>query len=79
MACLSQQASQTNGDHHARGRKRAPHLSSAIEKLARAGEQAGFSVEQMIDMLNAGVGLGELLDMISFSLSQKRWNFTQQR
>jgi hypothetical protein len=33
----------------------------------------------MIEILNAGIGLGELLDMISLSLSQKRWNFTQQR
>jgi hypothetical protein len=30
----------------------------------------------MIEILNAGIGLGELLDMISLSLSQKRWNFT---
>ena len=61
------------------GRKRSRHLSIAIERLARAGEQAGFSVKQMIEILNAGIGLGELLDMISFSSSQKRWNLTQQQ
>ena len=75
----SRQASQTNCKPDVCGRKRSHHLSSVIERLARAGEQAGFSVEQMIEMLNAGIGLGELLDMISFSLSQKRWNFTQQQ
>jgi hypothetical protein len=32
-----------------------PSLIKAIGKLAVAGEQAGFSVEQMIEMLNSGV------------------------
>jgi hypothetical protein len=60
------------------GRKLSPHLSRAIERLARAGEQAGFSVEEMIEMLNAGVSIRALLDMISYSLSHEALEFTQQ-
>jgi hypothetical protein len=40
----------------------------AVEKLARAGEKAGFSVENMIQMLNAGVSVETLLDLIERSL-----------
>ena len=60
------------------GRKQSRHLSSAIERLARAGEQAGFRVEEMIEMLNAGLSIGALLDMISYSLSHEALEFTQQ-
>jgi len=55
------------------------HLASTIEKLARAGEQAGFSVEEMIEMLNAGVSIGALLDMISYSSSQEELGFTHRQ
>jgi hypothetical protein len=41
----------------------------AIEKLVRAGEQAGFSVEQMIQMLQTGVDVEALLQMIERRLS----------
>jgi hypothetical protein len=34
-----------------------PILARAIEKLAVAGERAGFTVEQMIQILNAGVSV----------------------
>ena len=34
-----------------------PVLARAIEKFAAAGEKAGFTVEQMIQILNAGVGV----------------------
>jgi len=34
-----------------------PSLILAISKLAAAGEQAGFTLEQMIDMLDHGLGL----------------------
>lgn len=34
------------------------------------GEQAGFTVEQMIELLNAGVGVDTLLDLISWRLEQ---------
>jgi hypothetical protein len=33
----------------------------------------------MIEMLNAGVSIGALLDMISYSLSHEALEFTQQR
>jgi hypothetical protein len=54
-------------------------VSSTIEKLAQAGQQAGFPVEEMIEMLKAGVSIGALLDMISYSLSHEELDFTQQR
>jgi hypothetical protein len=41
-----------------------PVLVRAIGKFAAAGNQAGFSVEQMIEILNAGVGVETLLDII---------------
>jgi len=37
-----------------------PKLLRAIGKLAMAGEQAGFSLEEMIDMLNSGVSVSTL-------------------
>ena len=40
-------------------------LVSAIGKLAIAGEQAGFSVEQMIQLLNEGLAVETLLDLIA--------------
>ena len=67
----SRQTSQPRCNHYSYAGKRPGHLSSTIEKLARAGEQAGFSVEKMIEMLNAGVTIGALLDMISYSLSRE--------
>jgi len=66
----ARQGSQTGCDYDARRRKRSQHLSSTIERLARAGEQAGFSVEQMINAQRC-VSVGALLDMISYSLSHK--------
>ena len=41
-----------------------PALVQAVEKLAQAGEQAGLSVEDMIRILNAGVSVEILLDLI---------------
>ena len=75
----SRQTSPTSCNHDACSRKRSRHLSSTIEKLARAGEQAGFRVEEMIAMLKAGVSIGALIDMISYSLSHEALDFTQQR
>ena len=46
-----------------------PILMTAIEKLVRAGEQAGFSVEQMIQMLQMGIEVETLLQMIDRRLS----------
>jgi len=45
-----------------------PSLVSAIGKLAIAGEQAGFSVEQMIRLLDEGLTVETLLDLISWRL-----------
>jgi len=41
-----------------------PVLAEAVEKLARAGEQVGMSVDDMIQTLNAGVRVKTLLDLI---------------
>ena len=46
-------------------------LITAVGKLAVAGEQAGFSLEQMIDLLNDGISVETLLDLISWRLGQK--------
>ena len=46
-----------------------PILMTAIEKLVRAGEHAGFSVEQMIQILQTGVDVETLLQMIERRLS----------
>ena len=41
-----------------------PSLQTSIAKLAIAGEQAGFTVEQMIRLLNAGVTVEGLISLI---------------
>lgn len=43
-------------------------LMTAIGKLAVAGEQAGFTIEQMIDLLNSGLAVGTLLELIAWRL-----------
>ncbi len=45
-------------------------LERAVCKLAIAGEQAGFSVEQMIEFLNAGLSVEGLLDLIALRLEK---------
>jgi hypothetical protein len=45
-----------------------PCLITAVGKIAIAGEQAGFSVEQMIALLNEGLTVETLLDLISWRL-----------
>ena len=45
-------------------------LLRTLGKLARAGERAGFSVEEMIEMLNSGVSVADLLNLITHRLSQ---------
>jgi hypothetical protein len=45
-----------------------PSLIAAIEKLAIAGEQVGFTIEQMIDLLDAGLTVETLLDLIAWRL-----------
>lgn len=46
-------------------------LQQSIFKLAIAGEQAGFTVEQMIQMLNAGVTVEGLLQVIELRLGSR--------
>lgn len=46
-----------------------PSLATSVCKLAMAGEQAGFTVEQMIRLLNAGITVETLLDIIERRLS----------
>jgi hypothetical protein len=43
-------------------------LMIAIGKLAAAGEQAGFTLEQMIELLNAGMSVESLVDLIAWRL-----------
>jgi len=41
---------------------------TAIAKLVVAGEQAGFTVEQMIQLLETGASVEVLLDLIELRL-----------
>jgi hypothetical protein len=41
-----------------------PSLAASVYKLAMAGEQAGFTIEQMIELLNAGLAVDSLLKLI---------------
>ena len=40
-------------------------LEVAVEKLVRAGEQAGITTEEMIGLLDSGIDIRELLDYIA--------------
>ncbi|HVO81815.1 MAG TPA: hypothetical protein VMT28_13855 [Terriglobales bacterium] len=43
----------------------------AIERLVQAGEEVGLSVETLIQMLDAGVTLESLLDVIESRMAAK--------
>ena len=45
-----------------------PSLVLAISKLAAAGEHAGFTLEQMIELLDAGIEVETLLELIGLRL-----------
>jgi hypothetical protein len=45
-----------------------PSLVLAVSKLAAAGEQAGFTLEQMIELLDHGLEVQNLLEMIQLRL-----------
>ena len=45
-----------------------PSVVRAVYKLCVEGEQAGFSLEQMIQMLNAGITVETLLHLIEWRL-----------
>jgi hypothetical protein len=46
-----------------------PSLVLAISKLAAAGEQAGFTLEQMIDLLDRGLEVESLLELTCMRLT----------
>jgi hypothetical protein len=45
-----------------------PSTAETVYKLAIAGEQAGFSLEEMIGILDAGVSVENLLRLIEWCL-----------
>jgi hypothetical protein len=46
-----------------------PSVVMSFYKLALAGEQAGFSLEDMISLLNAGLTVETLLDLVELRLT----------
>lgn len=46
-----------------------PSLVLAISKLAAAGERAGLTLEQMISLLDAGLEVKTLLELICLRLN----------
>lgn len=42
-----------------------PSIGVAVSKLAIAGQQAGFSIEQLMMLLNAGCNVETLVQIIS--------------
>jgi hypothetical protein len=49
-----------------------------VYRLAMAGEQAGFTLEQMIQILNAGVSVETLLNWIELPLGSSRLHLDAQ-
>lgn len=47
-------------------------LRDSVERLVLVGEQAGMSVQQMIDLLNAGLSVEGLLLLIELRLEQPK-------
>ena len=45
-----------------------PNLEESIAKLAILGEQAGFTIEQMIGLLSGGLSVETLLELITWRL-----------
>jgi hypothetical protein len=45
-------------------------MLAAVSKLAIAGERAGFTVEEMIRLLNAGLSIESLLEIIAKCLDR---------
>ena len=44
-------------------------LATTVQKLVNAGEQAGLSVDQMIQLLQGGLSVSGLLDLIELHLA----------
>jgi len=49
-----------------------PALVSAVAKLARVGQRAGFSIDEMLRILNCGFTVEELLELIESRLEEER-------
>ena len=49
-----------------------PTLLRAVGRLVVAGEQAGFTVQQMIDFLDEGMSVDGLLDLIARRLEERQ-------
>ena len=47
-------------------------ILSGLQKLVCAGQQAGLTIDQMIDLLNAGLTVETLLDLIELRLSSSQ-------
>jgi hypothetical protein len=47
-----------------------PGLVSAVSKLALVGQRAGFSIDEIIRMLNGGLTVEELLELIELRLEK---------
>jgi len=45
---------------------------NAINKLAMAGQQAGFTIDQMIELLNCGLSVEGLLELIMWRLDSSQ-------
>lgn len=54
-----------------------PSIASTVYKLALAGEQAGFTVEQMIGMLNTGIGVRAFWPFFKVRLALRQWQEMQ--
>ena len=54
---------------HALGEEHSEDVYRAIERLVQAGEQVGFTIQNLIRMLNDGMSLEALLDLIEFRMS----------
>ena len=46
-------------------------LEAAVEKMITAGERAGLSVSDPIDLLNAGMSVEQLLQYLAAKLSER--------
>lgn len=47
-------------------------LVPGISKFATAGQQAGSTIEQMIGLLSAGLGVEALVELIAWRLEQPK-------
>lgn len=52
-------------------------LVGAIRKLALAGKSAGFTVEEMVQLLNTGVSVDTLLNLICLQLESNDEDYKQ--